>query len=201
MREDLNPSLLPKQVEGLGPWCPKTVCPPFKPKGLFWKSHFWNQHIKLHYLHYQLHQYIGFYLDSISSLVSDVSSLFTVFDPWPPLVVTPIQTLKIVPNSHLGISNRRCYLWIPLTWVHCEKEIRDFCIIHTLAQSYPDLELCSSPPGWKSINFRKNGPKKGNLFSKSMIFFEWKFTFKTFQKIWPFFLIDAKVEASNLTLI
>ena len=35
-----NPlSLLPKQVEGLGPWCPKTVCPSFLPSGLiqwFW---------------------------------------------------------------------------------------------------------------------------------------------------------------------
>ena len=36
-----NPlSLLPKQVEGLGPWYPKAVCPPFSPNGLFCKSHF-----------------------------------------------------------------------------------------------------------------------------------------------------------------
>ena len=32
--------LLPKWEEGLGPWCPKMVCPPFKPNELFWKLHF-----------------------------------------------------------------------------------------------------------------------------------------------------------------
>ena len=34
------PSLLPKQVGGLSPWCPETVCPPLKPRGSFCKSHF-----------------------------------------------------------------------------------------------------------------------------------------------------------------
>ena len=61
--------LLPKWEGGLGPRCPKSVCPPFKPSGLFWKLHFWNQETKLQYLHYQLCQYIDFHLDSISSLV------------------------------------------------------------------------------------------------------------------------------------
>ena len=32
-REDSNPSLLPKQVGGLGLWCPITVCLPFLPIG------------------------------------------------------------------------------------------------------------------------------------------------------------------------
>ena len=61
--------LLLKWEGRLGLWCPKTVCPSLKPSGSFWKLHFWNQQIKLHYLHYQLRQYIDFCLDSISSLV------------------------------------------------------------------------------------------------------------------------------------
>ena len=31
--------LLPKWEGRLGPRCPKTVCPPFKPSGLFWNLH------------------------------------------------------------------------------------------------------------------------------------------------------------------
>jgi len=46
-------SLLPKWERGLGPWCPKPVCPEFKPSGLFWKLQILNQQTKLHYLHYQ----------------------------------------------------------------------------------------------------------------------------------------------------
>ena len=34
-REDSNHSLLPKQAEGLGLWCPKTVCPSNSPIGSF----------------------------------------------------------------------------------------------------------------------------------------------------------------------
>ena len=47
--------------------------------------------------------------------------------------------------------------------------------------------IFGTPPSRKLNNSRKNWPKKGNLFSKFMIFFEWKFIFKKFQKIGPFF--------------
>ena len=50
-------------------------------------------------------------------------------------------------------------------------------------------------PSPKFITSRKNGLKKGNIFSKSMKFFIKKFMFKKFQKIWPLFLIEAKDEA------
>ena len=71
--------LLPKWEEGLGPQCPKTVCPPLKPNESFLKLHFWNQQTKLHYLHYQLRQYIDFCLDSISSLVWIIKMLYLYF--------------------------------------------------------------------------------------------------------------------------
>ena len=64
-----------KWVGWLGPGCFKTVCPMFKPRGLFWKLHFWNQQTKLHYLHCQLRQYIDFHLDSLSSLVCQLKTL------------------------------------------------------------------------------------------------------------------------------
>ena len=74
--------LLLKWEDGLGQGCPKTVCPPFKPSGLFWKLHFWNQQTKLHCLHYLLRQYIDFHLDSIYSLVcSGMSAHFFLFFP------------------------------------------------------------------------------------------------------------------------
>ena len=38
-REDSNHLLLQKQVGGLGPWCPKTVGPPFLLSGSFQKLH------------------------------------------------------------------------------------------------------------------------------------------------------------------
>ena len=68
--------LLPKWERGLRPWCLKMVCPLFKPSGLIWKLHFWNQETKLHYLHYQFCQYIDFHLDSISSPVWATSNDF-----------------------------------------------------------------------------------------------------------------------------
>ena len=46
-REDSNPSLLPKQVGGLGPGCPKTGCPLFLALLSIQELHGQNQHEKI----------------------------------------------------------------------------------------------------------------------------------------------------------
>ena len=46
-KEDLNPLLLPKQVERLCPWCPKSGCPPISAMRSFQKLHGWNQLVNM----------------------------------------------------------------------------------------------------------------------------------------------------------
>ena len=65
-----NPlSLLPKQAEGLGPCCPKTVCPSNSPSGSFQKLHIPILHEKSEKMIYDIAQYSNFHLKSSSSLV------------------------------------------------------------------------------------------------------------------------------------
>ena len=67
--------LLPKWEGGLDQKCPKNDCPPFKPSELFWKSNFWNQQEKLHYIQYLFYQSRQFQLKSISTLVCTICIL------------------------------------------------------------------------------------------------------------------------------
>ena len=65
-----NPlSLLPKQAEGLGPCCPKTVCPSNSPSGSFQKLHIPILHEKSEKMINDMAQYFNFHLKSSSSLV------------------------------------------------------------------------------------------------------------------------------------
>ena len=60
-----NPlSLLPKQAEGLGPCCPKTVCPSNSPSGSFQKLHIPILHEKSEKMIYNIAQYSKFHLKS-----------------------------------------------------------------------------------------------------------------------------------------
>ena len=68
-REDSNLSLLPKQAEGLGPCCPKTVCPSNAPSGSFQKLHISILHEKSEKMIYNTAQYSNFYLKSSPSWV------------------------------------------------------------------------------------------------------------------------------------
>ena len=114
-------SLLLKREGGLGLQCPKTVCPPFKPSGSFWKLHFWSQQTKLHYLHYQLLQYIKLSQDSISSLMwmlNASNSLLMAFQnvtfPYKKVQTTKLILAFIIRKFHkqvflrlhLNISNK-----------------------------------------------------------------------------------------------
>ena len=82
-----NLLLLPKWEGGLGPRCLKTVCPPFKSNGL------------LHYLRYQLCQYIDFYLDFISSLVCSNSETRDQANG-NCVMRGPLSTIMLLPKSY-----------------------------------------------------------------------------------------------------
>ena len=68
-REDSNHFLLPKQVGGLGPCCPKTVCPSNSPSGSFQKLHIPILYEKSEKMMYDIAQYSNFHLKSSSSFV------------------------------------------------------------------------------------------------------------------------------------
>ena len=69
-REDSNHSLLPKQAGGLGPWCPKTVCPSNSPSGSFEKLYILILREKSERTIHIKAQYSNFHLKSSSTLVS-----------------------------------------------------------------------------------------------------------------------------------
>ena len=81
-----NPfSLLPKQVEGLDPWCPKTVCPPFLPSGLIQRFWIMILHEKCRKTVYYTTQFINFEPKLHSGLVCHQYSKLL------PSMVCPIQ--------------------------------------------------------------------------------------------------------------